>query len=69
MWCSYRSVKSTGTSTKLHPVVVISRDTYNASSPDVLIAAIMGYLLAGRHPGDDALADWKATGLLRASLA
>lgn len=58
-----------GSGTELRPAVVISSNLYNASSPDVMIAAITGNLLAIRHPGDRVLADWQAAGLLRGCLA
>ena len=48
---------------------MISSDRYNAQSPDVMIASITGNLQAIRHPGDHALNDWRAAGLLRPSLA
>ncbi|MBI4494072.1 MAG: type II toxin-antitoxin system PemK/MazF family toxin [Chloroflexi bacterium] len=54
---------------KWRPAVVVSSDPYNQQTPDVLIASITGNLNAVPHPGDHALADWPAAGLLRPSLA
>lgn len=53
---------------KWRPAVVVSSDRYNQETPDVLIASVTGNLRAIRHPGDHAVADWQAAGLLRPSL-
>ncbi len=54
---------------KLRPAVVVSRDLYNAASPDVMIASITGNLRAIWHPGNHLIADWQDVGLLRPSRA
>jgi mRNA interferase MazF len=54
---------------KWRPAVVISGDRYNRQTPDLVIASITGNLQAIPHPGDHALVDWRAAGLLRPSLA
>ena len=54
--------------TKRRPGVIVSSDEYNAESPDVMIASITGNLHVLRHPGDRAIRDWEAAGLLRPSL-
>jgi mRNA-degrading endonuclease toxin of MazEF toxin-antitoxin module len=58
-----------GTGTKWRPAVVVSGDTYNDRSPDVLIASITGNLRAIPHPGDHEIVEWAQAGLLRPSLA
>jgi mRNA interferase MazF len=55
--------------TKWRPAVVVSSDSYNAGTPDVLIASITSNLGAISHPGDRRLTDWQAAGLLKPSLA
>jgi len=55
--------------TKWRPAVIVSCDRYNSQTPDVLIASITSNLGAVIHPGDYPLADWRAAGLLKPSLA
>ena len=54
---------------KRRPAAIVSSETHNARSPDVMIASITSNLLAIRHPGDLVIRDWQAAGLLRPSLA
>lgn len=54
---------------KLRPAVVLSSDEYNRRTPDVLIASVTGNLSAIPHPGDHRIKRWKASGLLKPSLA
>ncbi len=54
---------------KWRPAVVISNERYNSGTPDVLIASITGNLNAIPHPGDQAIKEWQAAGLLKPSLA
>lgn len=54
---------------KQRPAIVISSDTYNQRSPDVMIASITSQVGALPHPGDHVIADWKGAGLLKPSLA
>ncbi len=53
---------------KWRPALVISSDRYSQQTPDLMIASITGNLRAVPHPGDHALQDWRAAGLLRPSL-
>ena len=53
---------------KRHPAVIVSGEEHNDRSPDVMIASITSNPLAIRHPGDHAIRDWQAAGLLRPSL-
>lgn len=55
--------------TKWRPAVVVSSNTYNRTTPDVVVASVTGNLRAIRHPGDHLLSDWQAAGLLKPSLA
>ncbi len=58
-----------GSGTKMRPAVVVSDDSYNRGSPDVLLASITSNLNATPHPGDHLVKDWKRAGLLKPSLA
>ena len=48
--------------------MIISDDSYNQTTPDVLIASVTGNLGAIPHPGDRRVVLWQAAGLLRPSL-
>jgi mRNA interferase MazF len=54
---------------KQRPAIVVSSNTYNQKSPDVMIASVTSQLKAPPHPGDHLIADWKGAGLLKPSLA
>ncbi len=57
------------TMSKQRPAIVISSDTYNQNSLDVMIASITSQLVSLSHPGDRVITDWKGAGLLKPSLA
>ena len=53
---------------KVRPVVVISTDQYNQSTPDLIVLPISSNLGSLAHPGDHVLADWQGAGLLYPSI-
>lgn len=53
---------------KWRPAVVVSNDSYNRSTPDILLASITGNLNALPHPGDHVIAEWQVPGLLPTAL-
>ena len=58
-----------GSGGKWRPAVIVSTNTYNDHSPDILIASITSNLAALPHPGDCILKDWQLAGLIKESLA
>jgi len=51
------------TASKNRPVVVVSTDDYNQTTPDLLVMSITGQLTGLSHPGDYILQDWQSAGL------
>jgi mRNA-degrading endonuclease toxin of MazEF toxin-antitoxin module len=54
--------------TKKRPAVVVSSAAYNRVRPDVILMAITSQLSGYSRIGEVVVADWKAAGLLRASV-
>ena len=52
---------------KQRPAVVVSRGTYNASTPDIVIMAITSQLRSDAKLGEMRVSDWSAAGLLKPS--
>lgn len=52
---------------KRRPAVVISGKAYNEAKSDIILAAITSRIAHADEPGDFALADWEAAGLLKPS--
>jgi mRNA interferase MazF len=59
---------TSGMASKRRPAVVVSSDTYNQSSPDLIILSVTSHLGAVAHPGDHIVHDWNEAGLLKPSL-
>ena len=54
--------------TKKRPAVVVSSDGYHRARPDVIVMAVTGHLQARGRFGEVTLQEWKAAGLLKASV-
>ncbi len=52
---------------KQRPAVVVSRGTYNASTPDIVIMAIASQLRSDAKLGEMRVSHWSAAGLLKPS--
>jgi mRNA interferase MazF len=55
------------TATKKRPAVIVSSNEYNGVRPDVILMAITGHLSPYSRIGEVVIADWKETGLIKAS--
>ncbi len=55
------------TTTKKHPAVIVSSDTYNNISQDIVIMAITGQTRSPIEIGEFLIEDWHAAGLLKSS--
>lgn len=53
---------------KRRPALIISNDTYNDATGDVIIAQITSKVNSPRRPGDHRLNDWRGAGLPLPSL-
>lgn len=56
------------TTSKQRPALVVSSDTYHATQPDVILAAITSQVPPRVPPTDHRLREWKAAGLLFPSI-
>jgi mRNA interferase MazF len=48
---------------KVRPAVVVSSNSYHASEPDLILAAITSKIAAATGPFDYVLSDWEVSGL------
>ena len=55
------------TTTKKRPAIIVSSDTYNSISQDVVIMAITGQIRGRIGVGEFMIEDWQGAGLLRPS--
>ena len=55
------------TVTKKRPAIVVSSDTYNSISPDIVIMAITGQTRGPFGVGEFLIEDWQGAGLLKPS--
>jgi mRNA interferase MazF len=55
------------TTTKKHPAVIVSSDTYNNISQDIVIMAITGQIRSHLGVIEFLIEDWQDAGLLKAS--
>ena len=55
------------TVTKKRPAIIVSSDTYNSTSQDVVIMAITGQIRGRIGVGEFLIEDWQGAGLLRPS--
>ena len=53
---------------KKRPTVVISSDVYNAEYPDRILMGITSQVISSSKVGDIIITDWRAAGLLKASM-
>lgn len=56
------------TTTKKRPAVIISSDTYNDSSQDIVIMAITGRMKSHSGIGEFLIEHWQGAGLLKSSV-
>ena len=56
------------TVTKKRPAIIVSSDTYNSTSQDVVIMAITGQIRGRIGVGEFMIEDWQGAGLLRPSV-
>ncbi len=55
------------TTTKKRPAIIVSSNTYNSTSEDVVIMAITGQIKGRIGVGEFMIEDWQGAGLLRPS--
>jgi mRNA interferase MazF len=55
------------TATKKRPAIVVSSDTYNSISQDIVIMAITGQIRGHIGVGEFLIEDWQSAGLLKPS--
>lgn len=55
------------TTTKKRPAIIVSSDTYNSISQDIVIMAITGQIRGHIGVGEFLIEDWQGAGLLRPS--
>jgi mRNA interferase MazF len=55
------------TATKKRPAIIVSSDTYNSISQDVVIMAITGQIRGHIGVGEFLIEDWQSAGLLKPS--
>jgi mRNA interferase MazF len=56
------------TASKKRPAIVISSRDYNASRPDVVIAAVTSQIRPAPKAGEVSVAEWRAAGLFKPSV-
>jgi mRNA interferase MazF len=55
------------TATKKRPAIIVSSDTYNSISQDIVIMAITGQIRGHIGVGEFLIEDWQSAGLLKPS--
>jgi len=55
------------TATKKRPAIIVSSDTYNSISQDIVIMAITGQIRGHIGVGEFLIEDWQSAGLLKSS--